>query len=1258
MIRSLSALILCTALLAILASVMMLPRVGAKENPVLTLLNQPAPPPPNPLAKSKQRDAKFYDKSKQPADDAPIEDLIDYWSGYNVEDRGAAYNPKPSEAVAERLFDEIRKNPEKLADLINVLPEGKRTAALAKELYDREGKDGVYDQSQRQAIRKWLTYNTDYFTNDIAQLAAQADNEGEYITNHEELLALAKIDFDRAEPIINRLESAGSNKPSSVLAKWAKYRHAVAANSSSDIDTYRNQLKAVVQDKKASAGMRDLALDALAREKDWEGRDDWYLSLFGDETLLELKVNGQTFTGLTTMMNVSPDEKYIERMLELLKSDSKAVRSAAARNLSLRMAERPNIVRALIPMLDDPEWVTDVSSMRNALIYALAEVEAPESVPGLIKLLDERRLGLGTYANTAVAVNVVDPRSVANTAATSANAVTKAWGDPHGPIAQTSTPVYRTPAISALAKQKDPRAVPALRRILPEGEQYERQNIVRAILACDGFTVQEQLDGLEAAARGVRAEMDAQEADVAGEAANVAVNAAVAAANTISGYYAAEAARHLAKQPLTQAEIRKLIGEVLLAATEISDELARGVVARVEQIEAKDPRMAAAYRRMMLKWQNAAINSFLLRDAGRGIASADAMIRLIGQRKTLRENHSPELNELLAGKGIALGLGVCLVEEDHGFPGLLEKADAEAKATMLACARLIRAQIAPAKVIPELKSPNELLKLAAERYLESEDSPEARGAVLTMHPGEVRVMGARSAFSGSGNAENASEYLYAVFTSVGNDSIYNGWYGASTDDELTRIEKDLRAEIKKNTDILAVYSYDRHYIRVYRDRAVFSWDEDDSRYRERTLTKGEYEGVTDFLQSNDANRLPPFLSCGGEYCSSKELLMFDRTGGRRIYVTGTNMEPGRGEYAFFNGLDRLFIELKKTPATLRYGLSREVPGLEIVYAGEDVHAETVWSGGGELRVVGRLNSVRDEIDKEVEKVGEDEIADTAWEENEKKRKEIREKRRLDGYGWYRVTASGLEPNAAQPEGVDYLPARDGHAVASTQTTWKARTAGVELRASESGLYRLAAGKLTRIRSGSYSEPAISPDGRWAVATKSEGETGQIVRFDLRLGKELPVTLEQYPQRHAAGFVPSLGRFLLVPDVYTDEDGYYDGSSELSDEVPYDPETETMLMLDPATGTTHPVKGEFRPIAQQTFRPLQSAAKAGEFWAALPDFEKNETTVGIYNARTFTFAQVLRVPKIKFNSMSMWADEPNGKLYFVYRGHVLSLPLKR
>nr|MBP9110927.1 hypothetical protein [Pyrinomonadaceae bacterium] len=114
--------------------------------------------------------------------------------------------------------------------------------------------------------------------------------------------------------------------------------------------------------------------------------------------------------------------------------------------------------------------------------------------------------------------------------------------------------------------------------------------------------------------------------------------------------------------------------------------------------------------------------------------------------------------------------------------------------------------------------------------------------------------------------------------------------------------------------------------------------------------------------------------------------------------------------------------------------------------------------------------------------------------------------------------------------------------------------------------------------------------------------------------------------------------------------------EEDDTVEYDHDPDSLWLLDPDSGAVTKTKGEFRPLTQQTFRPLQKAAGVSQYWAAIADRDVNATDVGLYDARTFAFKTVIKVPKIAFNSMSMWVDEAEKKVYFVYRGHLLSLPI--
>ncbi len=195
-----------------------------------------------------------------------------------------------------------------------------------------------------------------------------------------------------------------------------------------------------------------------------------------------------------------------------------------------------------------------------------------------------------------------------------------------------------------------------------------------------------------------------------------------------------------------------------------------------------------------------------------------------------------------------------------------------------------------------------------------------------------------------------------------------------------------------------------------------------------------------------------------------------------------------------------------------------------------------------------------------------------------------------------------------------------------------------------------------------SDPVVTPNGKWAIVNRGltgDGEESSLVRINLLTNRAIPVKLEGYRTFEPRAYIASINKVLVVETQY-----YYGGETmrqvtpQLGEVAMADPEASEMMLLDPDTGVLQPIVGEMGPLTQQTFRPLQKAAKANEFWAAIPDVEKKTTSVGIYNTNNFGFKPVMQIPKIIFNSMSMWVDETEGKVYFCYRGHLLSLPLKQ
>ena len=202
---------------------------------------------------------------------------------------------------------------------------------------------------------------------------------------------------------------------------------------------------------------------------------------------------------------------------------------------------------------------------------------------------------------------------------------------------------------------------------------------------------------------------------------------------------------------------------------------------------------------------------------------------------------------------------------------------------------------------------------------------------------------------------------------------------------------------------------------------------------------------------------------------------------------------------------------------------------------------------------------------------------------------------------------------------------------------------------------MSGGRITKIRDGLYLNPFLTPAGRWLLVNKSNEENvDSLMRVDLLTNREYRVDVEGYGRPTPRAYIPTLNKVLIA---YQSE--YEDYLYETNEDrrLP-DTEPESMFLIDAATGAMQPTRGEFRPLSQQTFRPLQKAALPNEYWAAIIDAEKGSTQVGIYDTKVFGFKPVLTLPKIAFNSMDMFVDEAAKKVYFVYRGHLLAVPLAK
>ena len=220
------------------------------------------------------------------------------------------------------------------------------------------------------------------------------------------------------------------------------------------------------------------------------------------------------------------------------------------------------------------------------------------------------------------------------------------------------------------------------------------------------------------------------------------------------------------KRPVTPEEIKVILGGQLVENPEAEEALVAGVVDRIGVLDRRDPPTAEKLRDILQNWNGPAINAMLLRNLETGKATLDSVVKLLSLRKELMEKQSTAVYDARDGGPLAFGITACILNNNSEYDAILAGENVESKIAMLACARLVRADLPVNKTAEYLGSSNKTLSLAAERYLESNDSPQARAAVLALHPNEARIMGATT-FSAPGDAElTESEFLRPLFASL------------------------------------------------------------------------------------------------------------------------------------------------------------------------------------------------------------------------------------------------------------------------------------------------------------------------------------------------------------------------------------------------------------------------------------------------------------------------------------------------------------
>ena len=206
-----------------------------------------------------------------------------------------------------------------------------------------------------------------------------------------------------------------------------------------------------------------------------------------------------------------------------------------------------------------------------------------------------------------------------------------------------------------------------------------------------------------------------------------------------------------------------MLGSAVAQISEPGDALVREVVARISLLEKNDPPTAERLRSVILNWNGTAVNALLLKDLRDGKSSADAVLKLLTVRKELREKQSAEVADIRSGNPTAVGIAACLLDNEADYSAVFGGENTEAKAALFASARLIRAKIPIAEAAKYVSNSDKRLAKAAELYLESEDSPEARSVVLSLHPDGSKILGATTAFWPADNSPSDDSAACCAF---------------------------------------------------------------------------------------------------------------------------------------------------------------------------------------------------------------------------------------------------------------------------------------------------------------------------------------------------------------------------------------------------------------------------------------------------------------------------------------------------------------
>jgi HEAT repeat protein len=625
------------------------------------------------------------------------------------------------------------------------------------------------------------------------------------------------------------------------------------------------------------------------------------------------------------------------------------------------------------------------------------------------------------------------------------------------------------------------------------------------------------------------------------------------------------------------------------------------LIERAKALRATEPDVAREILRSIENTPLRAAEMNLVERIGEGWADVDSIKLALETRDELIKSADDALNGLIKEGGYAAGVAAAILSDEREWKAILENGDAKAQLALLACARYLRDKLPVEPAGGLLNSPNRALAKAAESYLEIEDGAEARKLVLARHPGEAYILGDLTAISGDPQLIEAARTV--------EDKLRKETLARNGAEAIYAV-----MQISSPEDVTGVI------IRVRDGKAEMSVHETVGRRNVRWLTGDEFAELKSLTSRPEIEELGPERYPDENSGENYEYLRLAKETGRRIVLADLHSAPKNP--TLHEELSGFFYRLSKSGEfTARYDIEDKIPGVEVVFADKNQSVLKVCAESGAMRTLIQGK------DAEYRRGGA--MPAPEWREfSSGKPGEITDEpsacRKLK------------EPSSAPKNSRLISPNLFGRPAQSDEEMFYVKNV------EDAGIWKVREGlEPVKIVSGDYDESVVTPDGKWLVAFKQVTEerktSRRLIRRNLQSGEEFAISLPQYSSPLSLTYVAAHGKVVAAFSEYNMDRG-------------------SGYLVDQETGTVQPVKGEFRPLPSPNSHTPQQGGAPNLLWTAIFEWEKSATRFGRYDSKNFSFTPLLEFPAMRLSEEDFWVDAAGGKIWFVYQGHLLRLPI--